>query len=58
MAYKFCKFASVVKMSNGKKKCRCKRDGHIVNNCSAKCPHVWPTLRARLAVWKWKRSHK
>lgn len=57
MAFRFCRFASVVTMGNGKRKCRCKLDGHIVNNCSAGCPHARPTLRARFAVWRWRRNN-
>ena len=52
MAIRFCKFAKVTVMTNGKKKCRCKLDGSIRNNCSERCPHLRPTLRARFEIWR------
>lgn len=57
MAFKFCKHAQVTVLSNGRKKCKCKRDGHIVNNCSEHCPHLTLTLRARWKVWRWRKQH-
>lgn len=56
MAFKFCKYAEEIVMTNGKHKCRCKRDGHIVNNCNEKCPHLKLTFRARLKVWRYRRK--
>lgn len=56
MAVRFCKFAKVKVMTNGKKKCQCGLDGSIRNNCSERCPHMRMTLRARFEVWRYRRN--
>lgn len=55
MAIRFCRFATVTVMTNGKKKCRCKLDGSIRNNCSEQCPHLRMTMWAKFEVWKFRR---
>ena len=51
-----CVFFKEVKQTNGKWKCRCKRDGSIRNRCSESCPHFTPTIWWKIRYRMWKRK--